>query len=127
MSNRPGPNVWRVTIRLSYVEPPVWRTILARPETKLAMFHRYVQAAMGWQNYHLFEFTIDGKHYGIPHRELEPKVYDARRDTLARLFPSIPVTFRYVYDFGDHWEHEISVEGEERDRIPQAVPRLHCR
>jgi Plasmid pRiA4b ORF-3-like protein len=122
VSKRPRPNVWRVTIRLSYVEPPVWRTILVRPETKLAMFHRYVQAAMGWQDYHLFAFTIGGKQYGIPHPDFEPKLYDARRYALARLFPSIPVTFRYIYDFGDHWEHEIIVEGAEETAFRKQYP-----
>ena len=43
--------VWRVNVTLRYVTPTVWRTILVRPDTKLAMMHRYIQAAMGWLDY----------------------------------------------------------------------------
>ncbi len=107
--------VWRLTIRLTGVMPIIWRTILVRPDTKLAMLHRYVQAAMGWRDCHLYAFKIESKEYGIPSRDLDDgrKVYDARRYTLARLFPALPVRFDYVYDFGDWWKHTIEVEREE--------------
>jgi hypothetical protein len=98
-----------------------------RPETKLAMLHRYVQAAMAWQAYHLYSFTIDGREYGTPDPEVDAgtKTYDARRYTLARLFPRIPAVFRYVYDLGDHWEHDIAIEGVEaavyRKQYPMCI------
>jgi len=105
--------VLRLTIRLSGVMPIVWRTILVRPEVKLSQLHRYLQAAMGWQDYHLYSFTIDGRMYIVRSRawDVDQKVYDARRYTLARLFPVIPARFTYLYDFGDRWEHAIEVEG----------------
>jgi hypothetical protein len=77
------------------------------------MLHRYVQAAMGWLNYHLYLFTINGREYGTPHPDWDMKVYDARRYTLERLFPAIPVEFTYTYDFGDGWRHTIVIEDEE--------------
>lgn len=72
--------------------PIVWRTILVRPYTRLAMLHRYLQAAMGWRECHLYMFKIEGKEYGIPDRnwDVGRKIYDARRYTLARLFPTLP-------------------------------------
>ncbi|MEO7201251.1 MAG: plasmid pRiA4b ORF-3 family protein [Candidatus Tumulicola sp.] len=116
--------VWRITIRLGGVMPIVWRTILVRPETKLAMLHRYLQAAMGWRECHLYMFTIGSKEFGLPDREydLGRKTYDARRYTLARLFPTFPARFRYVYDFGDWWEHTIEIEGEEEARYRKQYP-----
>jgi len=107
--------VWRMTVRLQGVMPIVWRTMLVRPETKLAMLHRYVQAAMGWEESHLYAFTIAGRKYGIPGREHDygRKVYDARRYALARLLGEPPARFEYVYDFGDCWEHAIEIEGSE--------------
>lgn len=113
-------SLFRMTIRLNGVMPIVWRTILVRPETKLSNLHRYLQAAMGWQDYHPFCFTIDGKPYTIPNRnwDLKLKIYDARRYTLARLFPAIPARFSYFYDFGDRWEHVVDIES-----IETAVPR----
>jgi hypothetical protein len=95
--------------------PIIWRTILVRPDTKLAMLHRYVQAAMGWRECHLYMFTIEGKDYGVRDRawDADRRVYDARRYTLTRLFPTLPSRFEYVYDFGDWWEHIIEIEDEE--------------
>jgi Plasmid pRiA4b ORF-3-like protein len=105
--------VWRVTIALRDVEPACWRTILVRPATKLAMLHRYVQAVMGWRDYHLWLFTIGDRKYGLPNPEWDFKVYDARRYTLERLFTALPAAFGYTYDFGDKWRHDIEIEREE--------------
>jgi hypothetical protein len=116
--------VWRLTIRLAGVMPIVWRTILVRPDTKLHMLHRYVQAAMGWRECHLYMFTIAGKEYGIPARDgdIDRKVCDARRYTLARLLPEPRAHFEYVYDFGDWWEHTIEIEGEEAAAYRKQYP-----
>lgn len=104
--------------------PVVWRTILVRPETRLEVLHRYVQAAMGWDDCHRFAFTIGANEYGIPDRAWpsERKVYDARRYTLARLFPSLPTSFAYLYDFGDTWEHAIDIEGEQDAEYRKQYP-----
>lgn len=65
------------------------------------MLHRYLQAAMGWRECHLYMFKIEGKEYGIPDRDwdVDRKIYDARRYTLARLFRTLPARLEYVYDF----------------------------
>ena len=123
-SARKASIVWRLTIRLTGVMPIVWRTILVRPDTKLAMLHRYLQAAMGWRDCHLFAFSIAGKKYSIPNKEWETdkKVYDARRYTLVRLVPNLPERFEYVYDFGDRWEHVVEIEGEEDAEFRKQYP-----
>lgn len=117
--------VWRINVTLRDVRLTVWRTILIRPETKLAMLHRYIQAAMGWLDCHLFLFTINGKEYGIPNGDLDMKVYDARRYPVNRLFAEPLGRLRYVDDFGDWWEHDIEILGEEealyRRRYPICV------
>lgn len=119
--------VWRLTIRLTGAMPIVWRTILVRPETKLAMLHRYLQAAMGWRECHPYMFTIADKEYSTPNRDwdVNRKVYDARRYTLARVSPKLPSQFEYVYDFGDRWEHTVEIQSQEaaeyRKRYPVCV------
>ena len=104
--------------------PIVWRTILVRPDTKLAMLHRYLQAAMGWRERHLYMFTIAGKKYAIPSRDwaVNYKIYDARRYTLARLFPHLPARLHYVYDFGDSWRHVVDIECEEAAEYRKQYP-----
>ena len=100
--------VWRVKITLLGVEPEVSRILLVRPDTTLAEFHRYVQAAMGWQECHLYVFRIGGRDYGVP-SDFDQKVFDARRYTLDRFIAQMPAGFEYVYDFGDHWTHRIDI------------------
>ena len=79
---------------------------------------------MGWQDYHLYRFIIGGREYGIPDREFDmgTRTYDARRYTLARLIARPPAEFRYVYDFGDNWEHDIAVEGVEAAAYRKQYP-----
>jgi hypothetical protein len=38
-----------------------------RATTSLLGLHRIIQATIGWLDYHLWEFQIDGVVYGIPH------------------------------------------------------------
>jgi len=120
--NRRPSVVWKVDISLRHVSPTAWRSILVRPETKLGMLHRYIQAAMGWRDCHLFEFSIDRKTYGIPHPDIGKKVFDARRYTLARLFQKPEGKFAYVYDFGDWWEHDVEIAGQQLAEYRKQYP-----
>src|SRR5690349_1572525 len=54
----------KVTLRDT--KPPVWRRLLVPGETTLADLHRAIQAAMGWEDYHLHTFDIAGRQYGDP-------------------------------------------------------------
>jgi len=65
--------VWRLTVRLTGIMPIIWRAILIRSDTRLSMLHRYLQAAMGWDERHLYAFRIEAKEYGIPHRDADRK------------------------------------------------------
>ncbi|RPK47352.1 Plasmid pRiA4b ORF-3-like protein [Streptomyces sp. ADI92-24] len=73
---------------------------------------------MGRQNCHMHAFTIDGVQYGRPGGELGLR--DERTPTLATLLK--PGThFVYTYDFGDSWEHLITVE-----QVQTASAGPHC-
>ena len=69
-----------------------------------------IQRAMGWDDEHLHEFLIGRKRYGQPdpnHLGLgEPPVSEVRLNGVAK--PN--AKFRYQYDFGDDWIHEIAIE-----------------
>jgi hypothetical protein len=63
--------------------------------TSLQTLHRIIQAAMGWLDYHLWEFTADDRLYGVPHPDdvgWGTKVYRASNATLARIIESGGVT-----------------------------------
>ena len=59
---------------------------------------------MGWDNYHLHQFTIGGIEYGQPHPDYGTEVEDERKVRLYQVAPEENVKFSYEYDFGDNWE-----------------------
>lgn len=101
--------ILRIKISLSGVsKPPVWRRLLVPADIRLDRFHEVIQAAMGWENYHLHVFTNGSARYGMRDPELDHR--DERRTTLNRLVKGSGDRIRYAYDFGDSWEHDIAVE-----------------
>ncbi len=59
--------------------PPVWRRVEVPAEITFSKFHSIIQAAMGWDNYHLYSFSPTG--YGsIPWIEDEEDYYDEDED-----------------------------------------------
>lgn len=125
----PGPwtdplgTVHRITITLVGIEPKIWRTVEVPSEMSLRDLNQVVQVAMGWDGYHLYLFEIDGVKYGEPDEDGWMDVHD----------PAVPVSavakrpgarFRYLYDFGDDWVHELVVDAVV-DADP-AVPYPRC-
>jgi hypothetical protein len=64
---------------------------------------------MGWEDYHLWRFEIGGAEYAEPSDEDWYPTEDARQARLGQVAGPGSV-LRYVYDFGDDWEHRIRVE-----------------
>src|SRR5271167_2532626 len=53
-------------IELEDIEPLIWRRVAVPTSMNLKALHHVIQAAMGWLDYHLWEFTADERRYGIP-------------------------------------------------------------
>jgi len=94
---------------LGVTKPPVWRRVQLRADTRLDHLHEILQAALGWENYHLHAFTFGQEEFGPRDPELMLDLNDERKVTLGEL-TDIGARFHYTYDFGDNWEHEILVE-----------------
>lgn len=102
----------RLRIELEGTQPLVWRKLDIPLSTTLATLHELIQAAMGWWDYHLYEFVIDDRVYGVPSPDdelYERKVYKAKALRLATLMERDMRQFLYIYDFGDNWRHRISL------------------
>src|SRR5947209_17016432 len=100
--------IFQLRISLADVTPEVWRRVAVPGAYTLDRLHRVLQYAMGWQNYHLHSFEIDGVQYGEPDPEGELELRDeleVRLDAVA----GKDRRFLYTYDFGDWWEHEVSL------------------
>jgi hypothetical protein len=105
------PHVW-----LLGVEPAVWRRVLVPHATALRTLHRVLQVVMGWEDHHLWAFHVGGEggraaRYGEPDDDWP--VEGLRPAAGVRLRAVAPVEgarLEYVYDFGDHWRHGVTVE-----------------
>lgn len=106
--------LYQFKITLKNVEPPIWRRIQVE-NCSLDELHNHIQAAMGWTNSHLHQFTIRGVLYGNPDLLLDGDDVDLENSVTTRLSTIISqnrrLRFDYEYDFGDGWEHEILFEG----------------
>lgn len=104
----------RLRIVLEGMDDPVFRRIEVATATRLDRLHDVLQAAMGWENYHLYEFGV-GRfiRYGLPDPGWpDPDLRSVRRATLSRLLDQAGPdgSFHYTYDFGDDWLHTVTLE-----------------
>ena len=77
----------------------------------LKVLHDIIQAVMGWFDYHLWEFTIGKQKYGLPmddEWETEPRIA-AGKVRLRDVLKPRKTIIDYTYDFGDSWEHRLTV------------------
>ena len=105
--------VARLHLVLNDIEPTIWRRVDVPVTASLKMLHDIVQTAMGWENYHLYEFEIEGTSYGEPQPDydlLGNEMKDAAQTSISRATGGRRKGFLYRYDFGDDWEHTVEIE-----------------
>ena len=106
----PQVRVYQLRVAVKEITPPIWRVIQVAGDATLYRLHLILQEVMGWDNYHLFMFTIDGIEYGEPDPSDFREVKSARRVKLGQVIRQARQRFLYEYDFGDGWEHDVKVE-----------------
>ena len=118
------PAIARLKITLE-VEPKVMRRVDVPVKTRLDRLHLVLQAAIGWTNSHLYEFRAAGAGWGVPDPDFGDGPLPAAKTTLLDVIEDTGArTIRYLYDFGDGWDHVIRIE-RIGDADPQACyPRL---
>ncbi len=102
--------VYQLKVSLKGSKPPIWRRIQVRGSTTLGKLHQILQVVMGWHNYHLHQFVVDGTCYGVPDPQWDLDIKSERGVRLAQIAPTVKKRFAYEYDFGDDWGHQIVVE-----------------
>ena len=104
------PRAYQLKVLLRGIKPPVWRRVLVSGDTTISALHEILQVAMGWYNCHLHNFLIRGKEYGVSYEGGVPFADDPDQIRLTGFGFRPHEHFEYVYDFGDNWEHQITVE-----------------
>jgi len=124
-------SIVELEVTLEDIEPAVTRTLMVLVDTRLDRLHLILQAAMGWTNSHLYLFEADGVTWGLPDPDFGSDDLPASKSTLLDVLEDTGVrTLRYIYDFGDNWEHSIRVgkvtgpvSGELYPRLTKATGR----
>lgn len=113
--------IYQVKISLRHTEPLIWRQVQI-DDCSLNELHKIIQATMGWDDMHMYAFVVEGEEFGNFKRGSEAE-YDSRLVRLSEVVDGGHTRFRYDYDFGDNWEHQIDIEktvpAEEGVRYPR--------
>jgi Plasmid pRiA4b ORF-3-like protein len=101
-------SVVSLKVTLKGTKPPVWRRLLVPGSMTLGALSEAILTGMGWDGDHLHAFDIDGRRYGDP--ATTDEVANENRLTLNGVIKSGVRRFGYNYDFGDDWEHIVTIE-----------------
>jgi hypothetical protein len=93
-----------------HLRPPIWRRLLVDSDSTLGQLHEILQIAMDWGDEHLHQFIVGRTTYADRRYLDDVGDREERKVRLAQVAPRPKDRFRYEYDFGDSWEHEIVVE-----------------
>lgn len=102
---------YEVLIELKGMEEPCYRKVVVDEDLTMHDLHLVVQTAMGWNTSHLYEFITpdDIKIAGYLDGDDYPVDIDANTIQIHNLFNKTK-NLRYIYDFGDWWEHDITIK-----------------
>jgi hypothetical protein len=88
----------------------IWRRLLVRSDSTIAELHDTLQIAFGWSDVHLNRFHIHGEDYGVYHDGGMSFSANPKHVRLCDFKFRVNERFRYEYDFGDGWEHQVRLE-----------------
>lgn len=118
-------SIARLKITLDDVEPKVLRRIEVPLSIRLGRLHLTLQAALGWTNSHLYEIRAGQTGWGLTDPTWPDGPRDAGKAKLIDILENTGVkTLRYLYDFGDGWEHTIKIERLVESEEGVLYPRL---
>jgi hypothetical protein len=100
---------YQLKVTLKGTKPPIWRRIEVPGWIALSGLHAVIQVAMGWTNSHLHEFAIGGCQYGEIDDDAPEELLGEAGYTLAEVVGE-GERFEYLYDFGDGWDHAVTIE-----------------
>ncbi len=109
--------VRQIKIVLLGTRPPIWRRVVVPAEFTLTELHHVIQAAMGWEDDHLHEFLIGGLRFGVPDPNDAlmggPPCINEENARVVDVLKKRGPKSKYIYDFGDGWEHALTLEKSE--------------
>ena len=118
LAGRAAPVTYDLRIELDGSEPAIWRRVEVSCDMSLDRFHHVVQSAMGWNDSHLHGFTMGPGELDLDvQRFLTPFDLDEGDEGIAESEVRLDQVLGqpgdrlyYQYDFGDRWNHTITLE-----------------
>lgn len=109
---------YRLRVDLLETHPPVWRRLEVASDMFLDELHQVLQGAFGWTDSHLHRYSVgppyapDSAVFLCPFDvgEGDDDGIDARTVRLDELMVEPGDRLRYLYDFGDDWDHIVRLE-----------------
>lgn len=98
--------MYRLKISLCGITPEIWRIVEVPADISLDRLHDVIQISLGWNDSHLHTFKTGKDKYS---EYIEPENGE-KDESFVRLNDIVKrkgKIIEYLYDFGDHWEHEI--------------------
>ena len=87
-------------LKISLDHTWVNREVLVREGITYHELHKVIQRVFGWEDYHLYEFVVEGDRIGdLENDEFGSTAYEAATTPIF----SDKKKFSYQYDFGDGW------------------------
>lgn len=102
----------KLKVELLHVQPKIWRRVIVPVDLTLDGLHAVIQGAMGWEDAHLHAFAIGRRRFAVPMDDDpfdDAAEEDEREHRLADVLKP-RLKFVYTYDFGDDWDHRVTVE-----------------
>jgi site-specific recombinase XerD len=92
---------------LQGIHPQIWRRFKVPAGISFHSLHNIVQVVMGWENYHLYRFDVGWMSFTT-----QPMAGEDRysSELIDAHLPKIGDQIFYEYDFGDRWEHVLTME-----------------
>ena len=100
---------FELQVSIQDIRPAIWRRVRLPAEVTLGTLHDVLQIAFGWTNSHLHDFDINGITFGMVDVEDERFIVNENAAPLGAV-ARLGSRFTYLYDFGDSWEHEVTIE-----------------
>lgn len=104
--------IYTLKVGIKY-SPGIWRKIEIRGSQTLHHLHKVLIKAFERDDDHLYAFFMnnrawdDSEEYGPPYGETDAK--DSGKAKIGLLGLQVKSKFLYIFDFGDCWEHPITV------------------
>ncbi|MBL8025000.1 MAG: plasmid pRiA4b ORF-3 family protein [Fibrobacteres bacterium] len=117
-------------VSIDGIEPLIWRRFAIPLSETFETFHKTIQKFMGWKNYHLFEFKVPSLSgyvkIGSPDPEEPPSIRNLpeKKVKISDYMFKVNDRAKYIYDFGDNWEHTIQLESFINKEADKKYPML---